>query len=581
MKNLFNNNISELFLKLLPVQIFIVIASSLSSLVNGYLISNNLVIPDSMNAMGLVTPIVTLLTALAYIVSGGAGILCGQYMGRGDHDKINDVFSISIMMLIISGIVLSGIIYLFAPALATFLKAEANIYVRTLDYIKGISIGVIPSLVLPTLMTFMQMLNKSNLSLLSVILMAILNAVLVIISINLNMDIFGVGAATSLSKIIVMVLLLAYLLLKKDMLKFTLKSFDSKLAFEMLKLGSPASLAGILYSIRNVFINSYAFDIAGNDGVNAQSVLASYGGFYDSINIGIGQALTMLASVFIGERDLKSLKKLIKITTVTGLFLAFLKVVIAYVFGKQVAVLFGATNIPLTYDLAVLYGWSSPPNIFTIVIISVLSTLGEVGVCNFFYLFNCIITPFMCCSVLSKFIGIKAVWSCYYIAELVTIAMFIIRATIKNKHLPKNVDDMFNFGQDFDEVNKYSISIKDVQEVVLVSKNIEKLCKSNGIDDRRSMLAGLCMEELAGNIVEEGFPMDKKENTVDVFVCVENDEVLMRIRDNCINLDPRDKIEIDDPEDPINNIGIKMVSKIAKEMHYQTTFGMNVLSIKL
>ena len=96
------------------------------------------------------------------------------------------------------------------------------------------------------------------------------------------------------------------------------------------------------------------------------------------------------------------------------------------------------------------------------------------------------------------------------------------------------------------------------------------------------MLAGLCREEMAANIVEHGFKKGrKKDHSINIFACVENDEVLLRLRDNCEKFDPNTKLKMYTDDDPTKNVGIKMVSKIAKEMNYQTTFGMNVLTIKL
>ena len=86
---------------------------------------------------------------------------------------------------------------------------------------------------------------------------------------------------------------------------------------------------------------------------------------------------------------------------------------------------------------------------------------------------------------------------------------------------------------------------------------------------------------MVANIVDYGFEMDNKENIIDVFTIVENDEVFLRIRDNCKPFNPNDLSSIIDENDSIKNIGIKIVSKIAKHMNYQSTFGMNVSSIKL
>ena len=45
--------------------------------------------------------------------------------------------------------------------------------------------------------------------------------------------------------------------------------------------------------------------------------------------------------------------------------------------------------------------------------------------------------------------------------------------------------------------------------------------------------------------------------------------------------DPHSKLQMHEGDDPVRNVGIKLVSRIAKEMNYQTTYGMNVLNIRL
>ena len=89
------------------------------------------------------------------------------------------------------------------------------------------------------------------------------------------------------------------------------------------------------------------------------------------------------------------------------------------------------------------------------------------------------------------------------------------------------------------------------------------------------------MEEMAGNIVEHGFTKDNKKHRIDAFVSVEENDVSMRLRDDCVPFDPYEKLKMYQDDDPTKNIGIKMVTKLAKEMNYQVNFGMNVLMIKI
>ena len=579
-----NHNIMELYLKLLPVQIFLVLASSLSYFVNG-IITGNLLNAVAMVALGLATPFCAILSSIATIFSGGSGILCGNYMGRGETEKVNEVYSVSIIMALVTGLALTLIVPVFASQFAVLLGADAETLPDTMAYIRGMALGLIPTMIMPVQMTFLQMCNKSGVSLLATILLAIFNSLFSLVAVNVfNTGIFGIGAATSLARWVTALLMGIYLLVNKDLVTFRPKAFNLGMAGQILKLGSPATLANFLYPVRNVFINKYAFTVGGIDAVNALAILGSFGGFLDMVNIGVGAALTMLASVFVGERDTRSLKELMKVELICGMSLCAVKLFVVYVFGDDIAVLCGAEGnvVPLAHSLFIWYGWSAPLNMVTLLFMGIYQSLGRVTYCNSLYPLNCIIVPFICCAFISKFTGITAIWSCYAWAEVATLIAMYLYASFRKKAPATSVDDMLFLDKNFDTANKISLTVRDLDEIVKVSESIQNFCAEQGIDNKRAMLSGVCMEEMAANVVKHGFNKDKKkDHSIDVFACVENDEVLLRMRDDCQPFDPKSKLEMYDDEDPMKNFGIKMVSKIAKEMNYQTTFGMNVLTIKL
>ena len=510
--------------------------------------------------------------------------MCGNYMGRGEAKNVDKVYSISLKILTVMSIILTVVCISCSGLLANAFHATEATYVDTKNYIIGLSIGILPMLIMPCLMTFLQMCNKSGLSLLSTIILTALNTIFNLLNVHIfHQGIFGIGLATSLSKYCVVILMLLYFTFNKKMVRFDIKAFDLKMVKDILILGSPASLAGILYSIRNVFINSYALKTAGTVAVDALAILTSCGGFLDSINIGVGATFTMLASVFVGEKDSRSLKDLMKISVWMGIALCMVRITICYLLNERIPIFFGGEGelISVATELIILYNWSSPFNIVTLTLIGVYQTVGRIRFCNAVYLSNCILVPLFCCTVLANIFGIRAIWLLYTIAEIVTLAIFYINACIQNKKIVTTVDELIYLGNDFDATKRYNISINKIEEVVNVSREIESFCKDNGIDSKRAMLSGLCAEEMAGNIVEHGFKKDKKKNNmIDVLACVENDEVYLRMRDNCVPFDPHTKLKMY-TDDPLKNVGIKMVSKIAKQMNYQTTFGMNVLTIKL
>lgn len=579
----YNKKILKMYLKLIPVQIFLCISGGLGNIVNGFIIGNNLS-PTAMIALGYTGPLIIMLTSIASIFSSGSGILCGRYMGKGEVDGVNATYSNALYSSVFLGGILTVVLFVFAEPVAMLLGANNLALADTTQYVRGLSFSVIPSMMIPTLMTFLQMCNKSTFSLISTLFMAFLNAVFSYIAIHIaHTGIFGVALSTSLSKILTVLLLFGYIAVKKNLVRFNKNSFSISLIREMIVYGVPASFAGVLYSIRNVFLNTFANNVGGPDAVNALAILSSVTSFYDWVPLACINISIMLISVFVGERDSNSVKQVVYMTMVLGGIMTAIKVILNYILRYNIAISFGAAGdvIGLTVSLLTFYAYSSFFNSINVSINSSYANFGRTTYINISYLINCIISPLFSCIVLTKYYGINAIWYCYTFAEFVNMAYWYLVGCIRKKGIATSIDDILDFDESFDLSNKYTITINSMEEVVDVSRSIQSFCKEHGIDDRRSMLSGLCMEEMAGNVVDHGFKKDKKKNhSIDIFVCVENDEVLMRMRDDCIPFDPQSKLKIV-TDDPLKNIGIKMVNNIAKEMTYQSTFGMNVLIIKL
>ena len=124
-----------------------------------------------------------------------------------------------------------------------------------------------------------------------------------------------------------------------------------------------------------------------------------------------------------------------------------------------------------------------------------------------------------------------------------------------------------------------------MDEVVNVSEKVQNFCISRGINRKCSMQVAICLEEMAGNIVSVGFPQceGKKNLVVDIYVAVKDDEVFIRMKDNATEYDSFEKLEMykEEDDDPVKNFGIRVIAKIARDMKYQTTLGMNVLTMTL
>lgn len=119
-----------------------------------------------------------------------------------------------------------------------------------------------------------------------------------------------------------------------------------------------------------------------------------------------------------------------------------------------------------------------------------------------------------------------------------------------------------------------------MNDVINLSESIMEFSKKHNIDERRTMISGLCAEEMAGNIVLHGFD-GKKEYNIDVRVVYKDDVLLIRLKDNCRPFNPNEVHNLFESEDITHNIGLRIVSKTAKNMSYNNCLGINVLNITI
>ena len=125
------------------------------------------------------------------------------------------------------------------------------------------------------------------------------------------------------------------------------------------------------------------------------------------------------------------------------------------------------------------------------------------------------------------------------------------------------------------------LSVRSLEDMVCVAEQIQNFCLSRGVDTRRAYLAGLSMEEMAGNIVDHGFTKDRKAHSIDVRVVYKEDTVILRIKDDCVPFDPGERQQIAEGDDITKNIGIRMVFRIANDVQYQNILGLNVLTVRI
>ena len=580
--------VTMLLFRLLPVQILLAAVGTVNGIVSG-LFAGNFVGEAAMGAIALYSPIKLLMNALIALLFGGSTILCGRYLGRNQLEKVQSLFSLDIFLAAAVGAVFClFMIILGFFNLSAFVTHDDAVRLVFNQYLLGQAIGVLPFFLGKQLSAFLSMENKFNLttaaSLIMIAVNALLNYLFVII---LHWGIFGVALAYSLGNWAFFAVQAQYFLRKDSPLHFTVHQVSWHESGKVIKIGLPGAASAIYQSLLGLIVNTLITVYVGSAGLSAFAASDSTLCFFWSIPAGMLAVSRMLLSISVGEEDRQTLtdvmRNMVRCFVPLMCVVSVVIILLAVPFTRQYyrdpsAPVYMMTVrafqiLPLSMPLSVIsmhfvcYGQVSDKQ----VLVHILSALDGV-IC--IAAFTALLIPGY---------GMNGVYIANVLNGVVTFLTVILYAILKNHRLPKNMEELMVIPDSFGvaENDRLDLTVRSMDEVVTVSENVQQFCLEKGLNARRSALAGLAMEEMAGNVVSHGFHKDNKKHSVDIRIVYKNSGLLFRMRDDCRPFDPGERKKLTDPSDPVSNIGIRLVYQTVEDVEYQSILGLNVLTIRI
>ena len=580
--------ISGLFFRLLPIQILINVVGAVNNIVSG-LFAGNMIGKEAMSAVGLYAPINMFVGAVSVMLVGGSQVLCGKYMGKNQVDRTQKVFSLDIIVSFLFSVLMIIILAggSFLGLAAAFTKDETIGSLLSL-YMRGQAIGLIPMVLGQQLTAFLSLENRTRRSIIASAVLVLANLVLnYLFVVRLHMGAFGLALASSLGMWIFCCVLAQYFISGRSLMKFSFPGFKPKEAAEIIQIGAPGALSFVYQTARGLIVNALIIQFVGSVGLSAFTASDSVLRIFWAIPFGMASVSRMLMSVSIGEEDRKSLtdvmrtvlKQCMLLMCSISLMIILLAVPFTRMFYRDAAdpvyrmTVSGFRILPLCMPLSVIVMnfvsyWQASDRKLIVHILSFLD--GVVCVVGF-------------TALLIPSLGMNSVYIANVLNGVVTAVIVAAYSVVVLKRLPRNLEELMVIPEDFGvpENERLDLTMRSMEEVIDISEQVQQFCLEKSIDERRSYLAGLYMEEMAGNVIEHGFSKDKKAHTVDIRVVHKDETVILRIKDDCVPFDPAERQNIVDPADMTRNIGIRTVYSIAEDIKYQNILGLNVLTIRI
>ncbi len=275
-----SGSIVQAILRLAIPMIFAQLINVLYNIVDRIYIGH---IPDAstqaLTGVGLALPIITIITAFANLFGSGGAPLFSMARGAGEEEKAEKIMGNSFSMLLLSGIILVAVCFLFKHPLLYLFGASELSYPYADSYISIYLTGTIFVMISLGMNPFINAQGFSFTGMLTIAIGAVLNLILDPIFIFvLNMNVKGAALATVLSQFVSAIWVLFFLTGKKALIP--LKRKDMHLQPTLIKNITALGLSGFMMSVTNG-----AVQIACN------ATLARYGG---DLYIGI---MTVINSV--------------------------------------------------------------------------------------------------------------------------------------------------------------------------------------------------------------------------------------------------------------------------------------------
>ena len=582
------NLISRLFFRLLPIQILLAAINAVNGTVSS-LFATNSVGSAAMSAIGFYNPINTLMCAITGLFVCGSQIICGKYMGANQMEKTQKVFSVDLLSAsLFSAFYIA--LHLLAVTfgwMGLFTKdPEVRMYLD--QYVLGRAIGILPFVLGQQLAAFLSLENKAKRTTIASVAFIFVNLVTNYLFVSRwKMQAFGLALASSVGLWVFFLIELAYYFKKSAMMKLRFKGVKGEDFADILKTGLPGALGDGYQTARYLILNALIPIYAGSAGMSALSTANSFIGLFWTIPSAMLVVSRMLMSVSIGEEDRRSLtdvmrhmfKWSIPIMTVIGVGISLLAEPITNLYYHDPAsevykmTVWGMRLLPLVLPLALP----------TMNGECYAQTSGKQGLVNVMTIWDVVIGVVAFSALLLPFISINGVYWANILNSIFADLILVGYSVIKRKRFPRTMDDYMVIPDGFgvSEDDRIDMTVKNMEDVMTVSMKVTDFCKEKGIDDHRTYLASLCLEEMAGNIVEHGFTLDKKIHSVDIRVVNKNDDLILRLKDDCAPFDPAASKDMVDPDNPAGNIGIRMVYGMAEKIEYHNILGLNVVTIRI
>lgn len=230
---------------------------------------------EALSAVGGGTgTVINLLVGFFIGLSSGATVVISQFYGAKKGELVSYAVHTSMAFSLVGGLVMMAIGIPLAPAVLRAMDTPAEVLEPAILYIRIYFMGIIGNLIYNVGAGILRAVGDSKRPLYFLIAGCLTNIVLdLLFVVVFRMGVAGAALATICSQLLSAVLVIVVLMRTEDMhrLEFRKIGFDRRMFGRIIRIGFPAGLQSVMYSLSNIIIQT-AINGEGTDTVAAWTV---------------------------------------------------------------------------------------------------------------------------------------------------------------------------------------------------------------------------------------------------------------------------------------------------------------------
>lgn len=340
-------SIKNTFMRYILTNVIGMLGLSCYILADTFFVSKGLGV-QGLTALNLSISIYSFINATGLLIGIGGATKYSIYQARNKHNKANIVFTNSIKIGVICGIIFLLIGLLGSSSLSSLLGADENIFRMTNTYLKTL-LYFAPFFILNNIfIAFIRNDGNPKLSMAGMLIGSLSNIILDYVFIfPLQWGMFGAAFATGLAPIISMCILTRHYIKKKNHFHFHKSKLSLKQVNYICSLGISSFITEIASGIILIVFNLLILNISGNIGVAAYGIVANLALVATSIFTGIAQGTQPLLSENFGQGNNKKILQLFKYAIYASLVVSVVLYFLVVIFNNQLVEIFNRDHIKI------------------------------------------------------------------------------------------------------------------------------------------------------------------------------------------------------------------------------------------